>query len=121
MGTESIASPRRDPKDVRQKIQNYLAYFRSEGYKRYERVWGCTLRGFRLLFLANSHARCLTLCRLVEEMPPSNFVWATDQEKMFEHGLADAIWARGGHAQKPLESILNHKLCHPSPVLPVHP
>ena len=35
MGTETVASPKRDFKDIRQKITNYQALFRTGQYKRY--------------------------------------------------------------------------------------
>jgi hypothetical protein len=116
MGTESVASPKRDPRDVRQKIINYQAYFRTNPYKRYEKTWKCKFSGFRLLFLTNSTARMALVCRLALEMPPSDFVWVTDQGQMFANGLSAEIWARGGKYQSPLESILGKQMARPSPL-----
>ena len=45
MGTEALASTKRDPRDVRQKIISYQAYFRSGIYKRYQEIWNCKLNG----------------------------------------------------------------------------
>ena len=106
MGTETIASMDRVSKDIRQKILNYQELFRSGGYKKYESVFKSKLNGFRLLFLANSEARLISLCRLAREMPPSDFIWLTDQGRMFSHGLAAKIWARGGRNEYPPQSIL---------------
>jgi len=114
MGTETLASPKRGAKDVRQKVLNYQAIFRSGKYRILDGLWRCSFQGFRLLFLANSPERMAFLCRLVQEMPPSDFIWVTDQERMFAHGLADAIWARGGNTSKPTESILGKTLARPS-------
>jgi hypothetical protein len=111
MGTETIASPLREKGDIRQKIVNYQAYFRSLGYKRYEQVWNCPLNGFRLLFLANTQGRLANLCRLVQEMPPSDFIWLTEQGQMFADGVASEIWARGGKLETPQESILGSLCC----------
>ena len=105
-GTETIASPRRSMKDVRQKIINYQSYFRSLKYKKYEQMWNCQLNGFRLLFMTNSHSRLAALCRLVQEMPPTDFIWLTEQGRMFTDGIFAAIWARGGKLDHPSESIL---------------
>jgi DNA-binding PadR family transcriptional regulator len=117
MGTETIASADRNCKDVRQKIINYQALFRSGRYKRYERVFDAKLNGFRLLFLANTPVRLVALCGLAKAMPPSDFVWLTDQERMFSQGLSAKIWARGGRHDAPLQSILGPKLSCTAPVL----
>jgi hypothetical protein len=121
MGTETLASPKRGAKDIRQKVLNYQGLFRSGKYRILDGLWGSSFQGFRLLFLANSPERMAFLCRLVQEMPPCDFIWVTDQERMFSSGLADAIWARGGNTSKPPEAIVNREMSRPSPVLPVSP
>jgi len=110
-GTETMASPRRDMTDIRQKIVNYQWYFRSSKYKRYESVFHCSLRGFRLLFLTNSPGRLTALCQLVQEMPPSDFVWLTECSRLFPDGVSAKIWARGGDLQGPGQSILGRLCC----------
>lgn len=119
MGTETIASPKRDPRDIRQKILNYQKYFRSDRYKRYEKVWNCSLNGFRLLFLTNTDDRLLALCKLVREMPPSDFVWITSTNQMFSDGLSAEIWFRGGEHVNPPESILGSEMACRTPILPL--
>lgn len=110
-GTETIASPKRDMTDIRQKIANYGAYFDSGRYKRYEEVFKCSLRGFRVMFLANGPGRLATLCRLVREMPSTDFVWLTEYGRMFAHGVSADIWARGGNLRAPQQSILGSLSC----------
>jgi DNA-binding PadR family transcriptional regulator len=110
-GTETMASPRRDMTDIRQKIVNYQWYFRSLKYKRYESVFHCSLRGFRLLFLTNSLGRLTALCHLAQEMPPSDFVWLTECSRLFPDGVSAKIWARGGDLQGPPQSILGRLCC----------
>jgi len=110
MGTETIASPKHDPKDIRQKIINYQALFRTGQYKRFEKIFRTQFNGFRLLFVANTHARLKALCRLVQEMPPNDFLWLTDQEQMFANGLSAKIWTRGGRDNNPLQSMIGPKL-----------
>jgi hypothetical protein len=110
MGTETVASSKRDLKDIRQKIVNYQALFRTGQYKRYENILKTHVNGFRLLFLVNSPARHKVLCRLVREMPPSDFVWLTDQHSMFSKGISANIWARGGRHNNPPQSILGRTL-----------
>jgi len=117
MGSETIASPKRDHNDVRQKIINYQTYFRTGQYKRYEKIFGSRFNGFRLLFLTNSFSRFKALCRLVREMPPNDFLWLTDQEQMFASGLSAKIWARGGRDNNPLQSILGPKLAWQTTVM----
>jgi len=117
MGTETVVSGKRGHKDIRQKIINYQALFRSGHYKRFEDVFNARINGFRLLFLANSSARLNLLCRFVRQMPPSDFIWLTDSEQMFSHGLSDKTWARGGNLDTDLQSILGPRLCCQAPVL----
>lgn len=110
MDTEPVASMDRNSKDIRQKIMNYQAIFRSGHYKRFENVFQFKFNGFRLLFLTNSPARSTSLSRLVQEMPPSDFIWLTNQEKMFSDGLSSEIWARGGKMDRPSQSIIGPNL-----------
>ena len=98
MGTEPLTSSG-SGRDLRQKILNYQAYFRTGRYKRYEEFWNYQFKGFRLLFLANTGGRMASICRLVQGMPPSDFIWVSDQDRMFAQGLGDNIWARGGKDQ----------------------
>jgi hypothetical protein len=116
MGTETLASARRGAKDIRTKVINYQQYFRAGCYKRYQDLWDCALNGFRLLFLANSPARLVALCRLVQETPPSDFVWLTDRDRMFAGGVAADIWARGGKLDAPLESIVGRTMSRVAPL-----
>lgn len=118
MGTEPLASPTAGGRDLRQKILSYQAYFRTNRYKRYEELWGCRFNGFRLLFLANTVGRMTAICRLVQEMVPSDFIWVTDQGRVFEKGLGAAIWARGGKDQTSPHSILGPSLAYESPEPP---
>ena len=110
-GTETIASPKRDMTDVRQKIVNYQWYFQSGGYKRYEEVFKTNLRGFRLLFLTSTHGRLVALCQLVQEMKPSNFIWLTECGRLFADGASAEIWAKGGNLRAPQQSILGSLCC----------
>jgi len=117
MGTETLAKIDRTPGDVRQKIINYQALFQSENYKRYEEIFNTEFKGFRLLFLTNLHVTMKAICGLIQEMPPSNFIWVTDQERMFSNGISAEIWAQGGWYEKPAESILGRKMAFESTIL----
>ena len=110
-GTETMASPKRDMTDIRQKIVNYQWYFQSGGYKRYEEVFGANLRGFRLLFLTSTHGRLVALCQLAQEMEPSNFIWLTECGRLFADGASAEIWAKGGDLRAPQRSILGSLYC----------
>jgi len=114
-GTETIASPKRDMTDIRQKIVNYQWYFQSGGYKRYEQVFGARLRGFRLLFLTSTYSRLAALCGLTQEMEPSNFVWLTECARLFADGASAEIWAKGGNLRTAQQSILG-SLCRRAPL-----
>ena len=116
MGTESLASANPATCSVLQKIRAYQSLFRNGAYKRYEDAWGCQLAGFRVLFVTNTHVRLVGLCRLVQQAPPSDFVWLTDQDRLFEHGISAEIWARGGRIDDRPQSILGQTLARPTPI-----
>ena len=115
MGTETVASPRPLSTDVRQKVVNYKALFRTERYRRYEETWNCRFRGFRLLFLTCTASRLATLCRLICEMQPSEFIWLADQQSLTSHGVWAPIWAPGGLIDTPRKSILGSYAPDPAP------
>jgi hypothetical protein len=116
MGTENLTSRRQTGSDVQQKIANYQACFRQQQYKvQYEQLWGCGLRGFRLLFLTHSAQRMAALCRLTLAMPPSDFIWTTDRQSIMTNGIWARIWARGGRDDAPLQSILGSQAPDPAP------
>jgi hypothetical protein len=112
-GTEPSNSTRRDRSSLRQKIINYQAYFTIQQYERYEKIMKCKLRGFRLLILTETSTRLAALCRLVRAVPPSDFVWLTDREKLLMEGLWAPIWAPGGKVSEPRQSILGSKMPNP--------
>jgi hypothetical protein len=117
MDTEPIASLDRSPNDIRQKVINYQAIFRNGNYKRFENIFGFKFNGFRLLFMTNSPTRSTSLSRLVREMPPSDFIWLTNQGEMFSHGLASEIWVRGGKIDQPAQSIIGSNLAAKTSVI----
>ena len=110
MGTEPLARSASTGRDIRGKILNYQRCFRQSQYKRYEKVFGAALRGFRLLFLTHNESRLQSLCRQVQKMPPSDFVWLTDEARMTSQGVHATIWARGGQLDSPLQSILGNEM-----------
>jgi len=110
-GTETMASPKRDRTDIRQKIVNYQWYCQSLAYKRYEEAFQCQLRGFRLLFLTNTLGRLRALCELIQQIRPSNFVWLTECSRLFPDGVSAEIWARGGDLHGSPRSILGSLCC----------
>ena len=112
MGTETIGSPTADGV-IRRKIITYQSYFQAGEYRRYEQIFGAELKGFRLLFLTHTSRRLQTLCRFVAAMPPSDFIWLTDQGQMSSDGVAAAIWARGGQINAMRRSILGSQMPAP--------
>lgn len=116
-GTETLVKSNHTPGDIRHKIISYQALFRSRHYKRYEKVFNAELNGFRLLFLTTTPGRAKSICELVQMMAPSDFIWVTDQSRMFSNGISAEIWSRGGCYDKASESILGHNLAFDSPVL----
>jgi len=91
---------------INQKVIRYQQYFRSQGYKRYEEIMNVSIRGFRLLFMADSSSRRDALCSAVIAIPPSDFVWVSSQDLMFAEGVSGDIWTKGGDREQGLQSIL---------------
>ncbi len=116
MSTESHTSRKEDKKNLASKIHKYLRYFEAEGYKRYQKAFECTLNGFRLLFVANSSLRKESICRLIKDLPPLNFVWVTDQELMFKQGISAKIWMGGGRSDKEYQSIIGPSMAFEKPL-----
>ncbi len=114
-GTETLASRKHGKGDVRQKIRNYQLYFATKAYKRYEQIWNCKVRGFRVLFLTNTHERRIALNKLVHQTQPSDFIWVTDETSLKSDGVWAPIWSRGGEVGGGLQSILGSRAPVPSP------
>jgi len=110
-GTEILASPKRTATDIRQKILNYGVCFDTCAYQKYEELWNCQLNGFRLLFVTDSIVRLSNLCTLVQAMAPSDYIWLTTADRMFEDGISAEIWARGGRLDASPHSILGRLRC----------
>jgi len=117
MGTETRISRKRETKDVRQKIINYQELFKSSQYKLFEKHFNFSLNGFRLLFITNTNSRLKSICQLVSVMPPSDFIWLTDQDAIFSSGISDQIWFKGGKREKGLESILGERMASECKIL----
>ena len=110
-GTETMASPKRDMGDIRQKIVNYQWYQQKDRYKRYDEVFKYDLLGFRLLFLTSTYSRLAALCRLTQEMFPREFVWLTECSRLFPAGVSAKIWVIGGDLDGHPGSILGSLCC----------
>ena len=111
-GTETLSSPQRDMSDIRQKMLNYQWYFQSLKYKRYEGILKVPfLHGFRVFFLARTVGRLAALCKLTQEMDPTEFIWLTEQGRLFADGAFAKIWARSGNLQVAPRSIVGRKHC----------
>lgn len=109
-GTETLSSPQRDMSDIRQKILNYQWYFDTLKYRRYEEIFKVPfIHGFRLLFLTKTAGRLAALCNLTQEMAPADFVWLTEQDRLYTDGVYAKIWARGGNLQVASQSIVGRR------------
>lgn len=115
-GTEPLSSSARNSKNIEQKINAYKALFENKAYRRYKELTENPLNGFRLLFLTSTVTRMNSICRLTFSMPPSDFIWITSENAMFEKGLAARIWSRGGHTDRKQESILSERFAFDSSI-----
>ena len=109
LATESLRSANSNVATISQKIRSYRAYFLARGYKRYDKVGTPHLHGFRVLFLTNTPPRRESICRFIQTNSALDFIWITDAEQLFRHGIAASIWARGGKSA-PLDAILGPAL-----------
>jgi hypothetical protein len=116
MGTETLVSPSGKSGNLLQKIRKYQALFAYKGYKKYNSIANYELKGFRLLFLIASKDRMNSVCKLVQQTPPSDFIWVTNKMDMLSKGVSAKIWARGGKTTKQLESILGNNYAFNSPI-----
>jgi len=119
MDSEAITGKRGNTNNIHHKILCYQELYRNKHYKRLEQVFGSKFNGFRLLFLANTDARVATICRFAKTIQSPDFIWLTDQTKMFDHGLSANIWVRGGRYEDSRESILGPGLASESPVITI--
>jgi len=119
MDSEAITGKRGNTNNIHHKILCYQELYRNKHYKRFEEVFGSKFNGFRLLFLASTDARVTTICRFAKTTQSPDFIWLTDQAKMFDHGLSADIWVRGGKYEDPRESILGPSLANESPIITI--
>jgi hypothetical protein len=109
MNTESMASKHNNTNNIQYKILCYQEIYRNGNYKFLEEVIKSNLQGFRLLFLTSTETRVAALCRHIQKAQNSDFIWLSDQVRMFDHGLSANIWVRGAKYENPRESILGPK------------
>jgi len=105
-GTEPVTTSKGTREAICRKIANYQAYCTAGRYKRYEGMWNCTLKQFRLLLLTQTATGLAALCRLVQQMDGTGFVWLTDEQRLKSAGVWGAIWARGRGFRGQPQSIL---------------
>ena len=117
MSTESMASKSNNTNNIQHKIFCYQEIYRNGNYKFLEEVVKSTLQGFRLLFLTSTETRVAALCRFIQKAQNSDFIWLSDQRRMFDHGLSANIWVRGGKYENPRESILGPKHASDFPLM----
>jgi hypothetical protein len=117
MSTESMASKSNNTNNIHHKIVCYQEIYRNGNYKVLEDAIQSTLQGFRLLFLSSTETRVAALCRFIQKAQNSDFIWLSDQVRMFDHGLSANIWVRGGKYENPRESILGQKYASAIPLM----
>jgi hypothetical protein len=117
MGSETMAGRRKNTNTIYHKIFGYRELFRNDRYKHFEKVFDAPFKGFRLLFLANSDIRVAALSRFARATQPSDFIWLTDQNRMFDHGLSANIWVPGGQYEGSRACILGPALASEYPLL----
>ena len=118
MATETTFSTSGYSGDIRHKVRLYQISFEQGLYKRHEMMWRVPLDGFRLLFVGNTESHMWELSSVIHSMPPSVFVWVTCQERVFAQGISGDIWAKGGHLDRPPQSILGGLSCR-TPIPPI--
>jgi len=117
MDSEAMTSRKGNTNNIHHKIICYRDFYRNEHYKHLEETFDSKFNGFRLLFLTSTDARVAALCRFAKTTQSSDFIWLTDQTRMFDHGLSANIWVRGGRYEGPRESILGPGIASESPIM----
>jgi hypothetical protein len=118
LDNETLVGRRKNTNTVYHKILGYREIYRNDYYIRFEKAFASTFNGFRLLFLAINDARVAALCRFTRASHPSDFIWLTDQTRMFDHGLSANIWIPGGRYEDSRKSILGSDLACEFPLIP---
>ena len=114
-GAESTSSPRGHRGSLWHKVTTYQAYYASNAYKRYEKIWDCHLRRFRVLILTATRTRAAAVSRLLRDVGDANFILVTDREQMRLRGSWADIWQPGGRLDEARVSILGSQLARPFP------
>lgn len=118
MDSEAMTGKKREnTNNIQHKIICYRELYRNEHYKRFEETFHSKFNGFRLLFLSSTDVRVAALCRFAKSIQSSDFIWLTDQAKMFDQGLSANIWVRGGRYEDQRESIMGPGLAGEAPIL----
>ena len=104
MGTESLKGG--SGSDIAGKVRNYRQFRALGGYRKCEKTFGKKFRGFRVLFVARSARRLKSLCRAVAAMPPSDFIWLAEFERIMDEGVGASVWFVGGRLDEPTRSIM---------------
>lgn len=110
MGSEGLSTATGSQGAISEKVRRYQAYFQSNAYKRYETEWNVKFNGFRLLFVAQDRTRSSQLSRLVQSVPPNDFIWITDWVQIQARGIGGFVWNRAGNQKEDNESILGPSL-----------
>jgi hypothetical protein len=121
MGTESMTSSNPGKGDIKRKILAYQHVFGSKLYKGLEDQFKATFTGFRTLFISETESRLQQLCRLIRSMPSADFIWLTEKNSLFEHGISDRIWVKGGKEEDGRYSILGPSLAFKCQIPPASP
>ena len=106
-GTEpKVRSKPEQGEDLRTKILAYRALLGSGQYRRLATLMEVQTRGFRVLLLTNTQARGQSLCRMVKQMAPSDFIWVSHRAIIESRGIGQAVWYPGGKESSGPCSIL---------------
>jgi hypothetical protein len=114
-GTEPLSTRGKRRACMQVKFDNYQKFFRGAGYKRYENVCDSALRGFRVLVITTTDVRLAALCRLLREVPSSDFVWLTTRNQLIERGCWAPIWTMASRSDDSPLSILGSQTPRPCP------
>jgi len=109
-GTEPLSSGSENRSDLWHKIVKYQAYLASRRYRRFETLWECSLKGFRLLIVTSTRSRCAAVCRLLREMRGTTLAMTTDCESLLRSGFGADVWVVGGQVDAARASVLGSKM-----------
>ncbi|OPY88342.1 MAG: hypothetical protein A4E71_00553 [Smithella sp. PtaU1.Bin162] len=98
-GTEIISSKSFN-QDIEKKFISYVSYFNDGDTLLYDRLFGCSFKRFRVLYIASSLQRQNSISKIISSLDSDGFIWITTIELLEQKGIKAEIWQVPGTGEK---------------------